>query len=275
MSMEIDLFLPTRNRINNVIRLMHSAFTRATKSERITLHLYLDDNDPSARAAEGVYKALPHGKQVVFHHGPQLQALGETYNVMAKHSDGEVIVCLGDDVVFDTNGWDCMVEKHFANHPISLYYGDDLLGHEVIAVHPIVSRRHFEILGEIFYVHRADPTDNPDVKDLDEGFGLTDVWLHDVYTRCHQIYYDPTLVMRHVHPNFDPRVKVDATYLRVTPEQQVNPKVLWDILTWRRLKTYALFIHTMSLRQERADRLLREIERMEKERQHVIFTGVA
>jgi len=107
-----------------------------------------------------------------------------------------------------------------------------------------------------------------DAQDLEDGFGLTDCWVHDIYVRCHQIYYDPKLVMRHVHPNFDSRVPIDDTYLRVRPEHKVSPQVLWNVLTYRRLKTYGLFVHTMGVRQERADKLLREVERMETARRH-------
>jgi NADPH:quinone reductase-like Zn-dependent oxidoreductase len=78
------------------------------------------------------------------------QLLSACWNDCAKEARGEIFMHMGDDVTFDTPGWDVTVRAAFAAVPdkILFAYGNDLGPHgETFGTHGFVHRRWVDAIG--------------------------------------------------------------------------------------------------------------------------------
>lgn len=135
----ISILLPTRKRPSNLRRLIDSL--RETSLNMPQILCYIDQDDDSYN-----YKYF---QEVVFIRGPRME-FGSMWTELAKYASGEILSVMGDDVVFQTRGWDKIVEDAFAEcaDKILMVHGDDKGNHvDDLATLPIVHRRWVDITG--------------------------------------------------------------------------------------------------------------------------------
>lgn len=116
----ISLLLPSRGRPFNVKRLADSVMATADDVHDIEIIVYLDDDDPADYAAE----TLP---AIVKFFTTKRTLLSEYWNMAYEKAQGAILGHMGDDIVFQTKGWDTAVKEAFDKYPdkIVLVYGDD------------------------------------------------------------------------------------------------------------------------------------------------------
>lgn len=167
----ISILVPSRGRPDWLHRTVFSAFQRATHPKRIEVVIYLDEDDERLET---------YNMQLRFAIQPALRdqlkllvrpraLLSECWNVCAQEAKGEILMHCGDDLSFDTDGWDGMVREAFEQTPdkILFAYGNDLGPHgETFGTHGFIHRRWMETVG--YFVPPLFSSD------------WNDVWLNEV-----------------------------------------------------------------------------------------------
>lgn len=145
----ISLLLPTRQRPNNLRRLVDSI--NATKaSEMIELVTYIDEDDDSYDDLE---------LDITWHivHGPRningLVNLSAMWNACFEESCGDILMHCGDDIVFRTEGWDFEVVQAFAQTPDNILFAFGRDGYQDgndFGTHGFIHRKWVETVGYLF-----------------------------------------------------------------------------------------------------------------------------
>jgi hypothetical protein len=93
--------------------------TSTARKDRVSLWLYVDDDDDVTRAAIEKGAFPDPGFPVHWHIGPRTPDWGQTHQVLwnATGRTAEVYMIANDDVRFETQGWDDVVRASFAEYP--------------------------------------------------------------------------------------------------------------------------------------------------------------
>lgn len=174
----ISVLLPTRNRPDNVRRLLSSAFE--TADAEVEFVFYVDDDDESSRDVIDHYGAT----KIV---GPRV-VLSETWNRCWERARFDVAMQCGDDIVFRTDGWDSIVLDEFDRHDdrIVFVHGDDGFQHDRVGTHGFLHRRWIETVG-----YFMPPYFSSDYNDL---------WITEVADALGRRRYLPNVYTEHMHP---------------------------------------------------------------------------
>ncbi len=116
----ISILLPTRGRPDNLKRMAESAYATADAPDDIEIVAVVDDDDYSYDSLGPLYQ------DIVIIKVPRT-ILSKYWNIAYEHANGPIYMHCGDDIVFQTDGWDTKVKEEFAKYPdkIVLVYGDD------------------------------------------------------------------------------------------------------------------------------------------------------
>lgn len=159
----ISVLVPSRFRPDLFKRMYDSLVATTVYPRQVEVVVYLDSDDPTK--AE-----YPNETYVpIWYRGGERCLLSEAWNYCYRHASGEILMHCGDDITFDTPGWDKMVRDAFAEVPdkILFAHGDDLGPHgKEFGTHGFVHRRWVEALG--YFVPPLFSSD------------WNDVWLNEV-----------------------------------------------------------------------------------------------
>jgi glycosyltransferase involved in cell wall biosynthesis len=187
----ISILCPTRNRPANVERLIQSIYNTAP-APAFEILFYVDDDDNPYEVQ------IEHDDRVQFVRGPRL-VHSDYWNTLAAVATGDLLMMMGDDVVFKTVGWSGMVEDAFLAVPdhVLLVFGDDLgPARGRFATLPIVHRTWYETVGRF-----AGPGFSAD---------YADTWPNDIADMIGRKKFLP-FVVEHLHWTFG-KSKKDQTY---------------------------------------------------------------
>jgi len=190
----ISILIPTRERPENVIRLVNSVLSTASESRLVEIIFYVDDDDksfPNQVFELGSIKVIT---------GPRMW-LSLIQNILFIHASGEIIMYSGDDVLFESNSWDKRVRKEFnsVSDKILLVYGSDGGHHgERIAIHGFVHREWINTIGCYLQPGRV---------------SSPDLWLTETARKIGRLRYIEELKFTHIHfRQGDKAAKFDNTY---------------------------------------------------------------
>lgn len=219
----ISIMCPTRGRPSNVKRLVESILTTAEKPEFLEILFYVDNDD------ETFPKEVEDLVQVTVFRGPNIW-ISNAHNFLYVHSQGNIIFSAGDDMIFQTNGWDNIVRAKFKLIPdgIGLVFGDDLGTHAgQIATHGFFHRNWVDALGTWVQPGRG---------------SLWDMWSTENARLLNRFFFMENLIIEHRHyRQSSSAVSFDDTYARIrTSNASFRPEI-----TYRKLS-----------RERRHDRLL-------------------
>lgn len=186
----IDLLIPSRGRYLRLLETLKSA--KATASHPYNLHaiIYLDDDDA---ANYGKLHVLNKTTVIV---GEQ-DILSRAWNTCFHAGNGKIVMHCADDIIFESKGWDIMVEDHFKDYTLSCLYGADGHQDKNCPTHSFTLRDAANKIG--YYLPPYFTAD------------WNDVWLMEVYKKLGRLLYNPSIVTRHLHVNVDAKFD-DATY---------------------------------------------------------------
>lgn len=185
----ISLLCPSRGRPGNLSRLQAS-LTRTTECRDWELIVRIDADDP----ATAVYPGMPRTTYLT---GPRV-VLAEMWNEAWRAASGDIFGLVGDDLTFDTPGWDRLVADAFPPDGIAYVHGDDLGGKgDRLGTHGFVTRAWTDTVGTF-----VPPYFTSD---------YVDQWLNDVADAIGRRVFLPGLITEHHHPGFD-KAEPDATY---------------------------------------------------------------
>lgn len=104
----ISILCPSRGRPELASNMIKTAL--ATSSSKIEIKLYLNDDDPQLDK----YKELIDEKYYVV--GPD-QSPAYSWNLLAENARHDILFLVGDDVSFETLGWDNIIVNEFNKYP--------------------------------------------------------------------------------------------------------------------------------------------------------------
>jgi len=219
----ISILCPTRGRPENVIRKVNSILSTSHRGDLVEIIFYADNDDVTFPEI-----VLNNGNVTVVK-GPRMW-LSILQNVLYSYSKGEIIMYTGDDVVFETNGWDEIIREEFnaQEDKILLVYGTDggYYG-DRIALHGFLHRDWVNTVGCWVQPGRAVPYD---------------YWLTDTARKLGRLKYIDSLRFAHIHyRQGDASAKFDSTYYAVSNLQ----KSFRPLITYKNME-----------RERRIDRIL-------------------
>lgn len=146
--MRISVLLPTRQRPQQLVRMVDSILETAHLPEQIEVVVYVDDDDQS-------YDGLNLGIETVWVRGPRSHnGLVGNLSVMWNHcyaaSSGDIVMHCGDDIIFRTPDWDDVVRSAFdaVEDKVLFAFGDD--GYQTglnFGTHGFIHRKWVEAVG--------------------------------------------------------------------------------------------------------------------------------
>jgi len=168
----ISVLVPSRGRPDLLARTIRTAYETATHQRRVEFVVWLDEDDSSD--LDYAFKARfsapeEYATDLIRIIRGERRLLSECWNICAEHARGEILMHCGDDLTFDTPGWDVQVREAFAATPdkILFAYGNDLGPHgETFGTHGFLHRKWVETVG--YFVPPLFSSD------------WNDVWLNEV-----------------------------------------------------------------------------------------------
>lgn len=150
--------LSTRGRPEMLTEVFESLCVTTAQKDRISLWLYVDDDDHVTRSAIDAGKFPDPGFPVHWHIGPRTPDWDQPYKLLwtLQGRSAEIYMIANDDVRFETRGWDNVVREHFVPYPDGVVLAcpyDPVAPH--IATFPILGWGWFQTLEGLYsgYFH--------------------------------------------------------------------------------------------------------------------------
>lgn len=217
--MSISILCPTRNRVDSLRRLVHSARETAANPLDIEFVFYVDDDDDaSAREANRLKTTTVRGSRIV---------LSEMWNRCWEKATSDVAMHCGDDIVFRSPNWDLHVMQAFDRYPdkIVLVHGRDGYQDANLATHGFLHRRWIETLG--YFVPPYFSSD------------FNDTWNTEIADAVGRRVYLPDVYTEHMHPVAGKGVWDQTHQERLARHSRDNVEQLYRDLLPRRLEDIA------------------------------------
>ena len=177
----ISILCPTRNRPENVRRLVSSA--HATMDSPVEF-VFREDDDACGSVPADIMSLA--SVTVLCDSRTVLSSL---WNECAEAATGDIMMHCGDDIVFQSKNWDTIISNEFQKHSdgILLAYGNDLLHGEKLSTHGFIHRNWVSAVGYFTAPYFS----------CDYG----DTWLFDVAGLIGRRAYLPEVITEHMHPS--------------------------------------------------------------------------
>lgn len=198
----VSILCPSRGRPDGMRRLYQSLLN--TTHGEWELLVRLDDDDPTS------YDQPPHQSNIT---APRV-LMSQLWNDLVPYALGDIFMLCGDDITFNTPGWDVMVREAFPPDKIAVVHGNDLSPNsERIGTHPFVHRLWIETVGYL-----CPPLFASDYNDL---------WLCKVADALERRVYLPDVITEHHHPAFG-KGEWDQTHQeRIERAKAENVDAVW------------------------------------------------
>ncbi len=116
---QVSILIATRGRPELLAEVFASLQANTRRKDKSSLWLYVDEDDEVTRRAIEAKRFPEIDLPVHWHIGPQTASLGDTHQALwvASGQCSEINMISGDDMRFDTPGWDDIARDAFAQYP--------------------------------------------------------------------------------------------------------------------------------------------------------------
>lgn len=201
----ISLLCPSRGRPEQLKRFFHSAKDTADMPDEIEIVTYIDDDDKSYD--DVILRGLVRIK------GPR-QTMSKNWNDCQIHASGPIYGLMGDDILFQTEGWDTFIKQNFEYYPdgIAYLYGNDGSPHTNFGTHGFLHKNWVDAVG--YFVPPYFVSD------------YCDTWLNDVAKIINRHVHIPILT-EHMHPDLG-KAEYDQTHQeRIERHHRHRPDLIY------------------------------------------------
>jgi len=206
---KINLFLPTYKRVKNqkLIRFINSAVNCADKIENIHLTFLVNFND--TETLEYLNKQKDFSYEILLWEEINKPSLGKMYNFIyenTKHKEGYIISMLGDDMEFQTRGYDnAIIDVINKRNGYCLVYCNDGFQKNKLCVNLFTTRKLVELTQFPFMYEKFD------------AYFIDTVWMI-VSKKLKIDVYLNNIIIKHHHVSLDLKT-IDETYARLKKER--------------------------------------------------------
>ena len=196
--MNISILTPTRVRPSSIDRLVMSCLKMATDPTKIEFVFYIDNDDNASKEKLEQLKSKISPEQIKYVQGPRI-VLSEMWNQIQPLATADIFMHCGDDIVFQTNGWDDKVMDAFnkSKDKIVFVHGNDGYWNERFGTHGFLHKNWVNVCG--YFVPPYFSSD------------YNDTWLNDVSNILNRrVHVD--IYTEHMHPAFG-KAKFDSNHL--------------------------------------------------------------
>lgn len=182
----ISVLTPTRNRPDNVRRLLESA--QATQWGSNEYIFYVDSDDPTRDEVQSICdEFLEDEIQTSLIIGDRC-VLSQMWNECASVARLDIMMQCGDDIIFRSMHWDQVVLNAFdsISDKIGLVFGRDGYQDANMSTHGFIHRAWVDAVG--YFVPPYFASD------------YNDAWLYEVSAAIGRRYYVPEIYTEHMHP---------------------------------------------------------------------------
>ncbi len=212
---KISVLCPTRERPENVLRLLHTAKSTSADFKKLEFLFFVDSDDQSFPNRE----IREFGNTVKIIRGPR-QWLSNAHNILYNSASGEILMTAGDDMSFESDKWDNIVRAHFesSSDKISLLFGDDKATHSgKLAVHGFFHQHWIHVVGTWVQPGRG---------------SLWDFWSFTNALILKRLTFQPKLIIPHIHYRQGKgAAKFDQTYKSTyKSNKSFRPEITFKLL---------------------------------------------
>lgn len=198
---EFSIITPTRDRPNQIERLVRSIEKTTNNHDNIEIVFRIDfDDKKSLKSVQSLNSSI-HINYFVGERAP----LSDLWEDCKDISDGLRLMMCADDVIFRTKEWDNIIISKTPDPDKKPYFiwGNDMHHKHRLATLPIVSKKWVELCG--YFVPRG------------YGRDWCDTHLHDIAKKLKSngmnvMQYFDNVVFEHLHPLFG-KAPYDETYV--------------------------------------------------------------
>lgn len=190
----ISILCPTRERRDDIERLVESVRDTADNPQNTEFIFYIDDDDDSYKGCWRKYTRFIVGKRYAI-------KMSDMWNKCQEVAEGPYYFLAGDDVVFRTQGWDTKFMEAFDKFPdkIAFIHGLDGSAHDDAGhgTHGMIHKNWVDTVG-----YAVPPYFSMD---------YIDTWLNQVADMIRRHVQLPDVLTEHMHVGFG-KAEVDQNY---------------------------------------------------------------
>jgi len=197
----ISIVVPSRNRPDNLTRLVKSLKDTSSNFDNLDIILRLDDDDKDLAEYK---KRLDGYKNINILVDGKRENLSDLWDECYYATKHPLVMMCADDVVFRTKNWDKILNNRMPNPDKTLYLAwcDDKNQGPLIPTLPIMSKAWIDSIG--YFVPR------------DYVCDFCDVHIHEIARRLQKfnievMLYNKDIIIEHMHPTVA-KGKWDAVY---------------------------------------------------------------
>lgn len=196
--MKISLLIPTRHRSEYMKRIYDNVIDKSYDLNNIEIVFYVDKDDKKSII---IAESLSKNKklQVKFIVGERI-VLSQMWNECWRIANGEIFHHAGDDILYQTNGWDVIIRNEFLKYPdriIFTYGRDGIVDSDELGTHGFIHKNWTNTVG--YFVPPYFSAD------------YNDTWLTDLAKKINRLVYLPELFIEHLHFSVG-KAELDDTY---------------------------------------------------------------
>ena len=196
--MNISILTPTRVRPSSIDRLVMSCLKMATDPTKIEFVFYIDNDDNASKEKLEELKVKISPEQIKYLQGPRI-VLSEMWNQIQPLATADIFMHCGDDIVFQTQGWDDKVLEAFnkSKDKIIFVHGNDGYWNERFGTHGFLHKNWVNVCG--YFVPPYFSSDYNDTW-LNDVSNILNKRVHvDIYTEhMHQAFGKATFDSNHL-----------------------------------------------------------------------------
>jgi hypothetical protein len=207
----ISILVPTKNRVFNIKKLVYYALGNATRPENIEIIFYVDYDDYESQNYISSYK----NDKIFWTTTKEKVLFSDMWNYCYNASSGRYLMLCGDDVTFETNGWDIIVKNIFDKYEDKLVYVVPYDGNAngVLGVHGFLSREWVDIVGFFTPPYFS--------------YWYADTWIDEISKKIGRFHYTPEIKVIHNHWESPNRTFVDDLYIQNKKKLNDQLHQLW------------------------------------------------
>jgi hypothetical protein len=222
----ISILLPSRQRFFKFQRFINSLIIKTLHNSRIEILVFLDEDDPEKNFYIKEINEIYIKKIKIRLFISKLETHPKRVNYLAKHSSGDLLLAMNDDVVIVTQDWDNILDLEYAkvnsSKPCALWINS---GNKYPYLHchqPIVNRAWYKKLGYIY-------------SEL-FNFWYGDTWICDLSKRINTCLLLKKICFKEFNAQAFPE-EADLTYLKNISNNNMEKDIdIWNTSFLRRLE---------------------------------------